>query len=162
AGTQRALILDDTDTARAQLVGAPLAAWRRLLAASVPGTDAIVMMARSGESPPFDEDELSTLIPTLHEASALFDNALQTRGLAPLSSVPLPRSIPALLQPVAESLMAPAIIGALGMRGELFRPYLLAPIVITGLMGGARIAAGTAVASTCMLVIGAAASALND
>ena len=86
AGTQRALILDDTDTVRAQLVGAPLAAWRRLLAASVPGTDAIVMMARSGESQPFDEAELGALLPTLREAAALLDTALQTRRLARLIS----------------------------------------------------------------------------
>jgi signal transduction histidine kinase len=84
--------------------------------------------------------------------------AMLLLGLAALSSVPLPKSIPTLLQPVAEALVAPAIIGALGMRGELFRPYLLAPIVITGVLGGARIAAVTAVASTAMLVIGASAS----
>ncbi len=81
--------------------------------------------------------------------------------LAALASVPLPPSIPAVVQPGAEALAAAAMLGALSDRGVLFRPYLLAPMVVLGLSTGLRRSFFAALATALVLVAAAAAANLT-
>jgi CheY-like chemotaxis protein len=78
----RAVLIDDTDIIRQQLAGAPLAAWRHLLAVPVPDVRAIVVLARGQEAGPFTDRDLSAVIAPVREAAALLAQAVQTRRLA--------------------------------------------------------------------------------
>ncbi len=78
----RAVLIEDTDIIRQQLSGAPLAAWRHLLAVPVPDVRAIVVLARGKEAGPFTDRDLSAVIAPVREAAALLAQALATRRLA--------------------------------------------------------------------------------
>ena len=78
----RAVLIEDTDIVRQQLSGAPLAAWRHLLAVPVPDIRGIVVLARGREGGPFTDHELSAVIAPVREAAALLAQAVETRRLA--------------------------------------------------------------------------------
>ncbi|MGZ4650297.1 MAG: hypothetical protein ACXV3A_07160 [Kineosporiaceae bacterium] len=78
----RALLIEDTDIVRPRLAGAPLAAWRHLLAVPVPGIRAAVVLARSQEAARFTERDLAAVVPVIAEAGPLLLAALQMRELA--------------------------------------------------------------------------------
>jgi CheY-like chemotaxis protein len=80
----RAVLIEDTDIIRQQLSGAPLAAWRHLLAVPVPDVRGIVVLARGKEGGPFSDRDLSAVIAPVREAAALLAQAVQTRRLARL------------------------------------------------------------------------------
>jgi len=80
----RAVLIEDTDIIRQQLAGAPLAAWRHLLAVPVPDIRGIVVLARGKEAGPFSDRDLSAVIAPVREAAALLAQAVQTRRLARL------------------------------------------------------------------------------
>jgi CheY-like chemotaxis protein len=82
----RAVLIEDTDIIRQQLSGAPLAAWRHLLAVPVPDVRAIVVLARGQEGGPFNDRDLSAVIAPVREAAALLAQAVETRRLARLLS----------------------------------------------------------------------------
>jgi CheY-like chemotaxis protein len=78
----RAVLIEDTDIVRQQLAGAPLAAWRHLLAVPVPDVRGIVVLARGREGGPFTDRDLSAVIAPVREAAALLAQAVETRRLA--------------------------------------------------------------------------------
>jgi hypothetical protein len=82
----RAVLIEDTDIIRQQLSGAPLAAWRHLLAVPVPDVRAIVVLARGREGGPFSDRDLSAVISPVREAAALLAQAVETRRLARMLS----------------------------------------------------------------------------
>jgi hypothetical protein len=86
ASTGRAVLVEDTDIVRQQLAGAPLAAWRHLLAVPVPDVRAAVILARGQEAGPFTDRDLTAVVPTVREAATLLAQALEARRLARLLS----------------------------------------------------------------------------
>jgi hypothetical protein len=78
----RALIIEDTDIVRPRLAGAPLAAWRHLLAVPVPGIRAAVVLARGHEAARFTDRDLAAVVPVVAEAAELLLAALRVRELA--------------------------------------------------------------------------------
>jgi hypothetical protein len=80
----RAVLVEDTDIIRQDLAGAPLAAWRHLLAVPVPGVRAIVILARGDEGDAFTDRDLTAVISPVREAAALLLSAVETRRLARL------------------------------------------------------------------------------
>jgi hypothetical protein len=80
----RAVLIEDTDIIRQQLSGAPLAAWRHLMAVPVPDIRGIVVLARGEEGGPFSDHDLSAVIAPVREAAALLAQAVETRRLARL------------------------------------------------------------------------------
>ena len=67
--------------------------------------------------------------------------------VAAFGTLPLPDAVPAWLQPLAETLAAALVVGALPGRADYFLPYLLIPLTTAGLNAGlvaAFLAAGTA------------------
>jgi hypothetical protein len=78
----RALLIEDTDIVRPRLAGAPLAAWRHLLAVPVPSIRATVVLARGQEAARFTEKDLAAVVPLVAEAGPLLQAALQMRELA--------------------------------------------------------------------------------
>ena len=78
----RAVLIEDTDIIRQQLSGAPLAAWRHLLAVPVPDIRGIVVLARGKEGGAFTDRDLSAVIAPVREAAALLAQAVETRRLA--------------------------------------------------------------------------------
>jgi hypothetical protein len=78
----RAVLIEDTDIIREQLAGAPLAAWRHLLAVPVPAVRGIVVLARGKEGGPFSDRDLSAVIAPVREAAALLAQAVAARRLA--------------------------------------------------------------------------------
>lgn len=78
----RAVLIEDTDIIRQQLAGAPLAAWRHLLAVPVPDVQAAVVLARGQEAGPFTDQDLTAVVPTVREAATLLTQAIETRRLA--------------------------------------------------------------------------------
>jgi hypothetical protein len=83
-GGERPVLVADSDQVRQQLAGAPLAAWRHLLAVPVPAVRAVVLLARGPEAPPFGDEQVQALAGSLDEATALLQSALQLRHLARL------------------------------------------------------------------------------
>lgn len=81
AQAHKGAIVQESDVAREQLHGAPLASWRHLLAAPVPGVEGLLIMARR-DDPPFTEENLSALAAVGAEARELLQAALDTRSLA--------------------------------------------------------------------------------
>jgi hypothetical protein len=77
----KGVIIEESDVAREQLHGAPLASWRHLLAAPVPDIHAVLLLARH-EDPPFDESDLAGLAALGIEAQPLLSAAVETRALA--------------------------------------------------------------------------------
>jgi CheY-like chemotaxis protein len=82
----RAVLIEDTDIIRQQLSGAPLAAWRHLLAVPVPDVRGIVVLARGKEGGPFTDRDLSAVIAPVRESAALLAQAVETRRLARMLS----------------------------------------------------------------------------
>jgi hypothetical protein len=82
----RAVLIEDTDIIRQELSGAPLAAWRHLLAVPVPDVRAIVVLARGQEGGPFTDRDLSAVISPVREAATLLSMAVETRRLARMLS----------------------------------------------------------------------------
>lgn len=80
----RAVLVEDTDVIRQQLSGAPLAAWRHLLAVPIPDVQGIVVLARGQEGGAFTDHELSTVIGPVREAAPLLGQAIEIRRLARL------------------------------------------------------------------------------
>src|SRR4029453_9092949 len=78
----RAVLIEDTDIIRQQLSGAPLAAWRHLLAVPVPDIRGIVVLARGKEAGPFTDHDLSAVVPPGREAAPLLAQAVEARRLA--------------------------------------------------------------------------------
>lgn len=78
----RALLIEDTDVLRPKLAGAPLAAWRHLLAVPVPGVRAAVVLARGYEAGQFGEPDLNAVVEPIRDGAALLQTALQIRRLA--------------------------------------------------------------------------------
>jgi hypothetical protein len=78
----RALLIEDTDIVRPRLAGAPLAAWRHLLAVPVPSLRAAVVLARGQEAARFTEKDLAAVVPLVAEARPLLQAALRMRELA--------------------------------------------------------------------------------
>jgi hypothetical protein len=78
----RALLVEDSDIVRPRLAGAPLAAWRHLLAVPVPGIRAAVVLARGQEASRFTEHDLAVVVPVVAEAGPLLSAALEMRELA--------------------------------------------------------------------------------
>jgi hypothetical protein len=78
----RALIIEDTDIVRPRLAGAPLAAWRHLLAVPVPSIRAAVVLARGQEASRFTDRDLAAVVPVVAEAADLLSAALRMRELA--------------------------------------------------------------------------------
>jgi len=78
----RALLIEDSDIVRPRLAGAPLAAWRHLLAVPVPGMRAAVLLARGQEAFRFTERDLAVVVPVVAEAGPLLADALEMRELA--------------------------------------------------------------------------------
>jgi hypothetical protein len=78
----RAVLIEDTDIIRQQLSGAPLAAWRHLLAVPIPDVRGIVVLARGKEAGPFTDRDLSAVIAPVREAAALLAQAVESRRLA--------------------------------------------------------------------------------
>ncbi|GAA3626062.1 hypothetical protein GCM10022223_49100 [Kineosporia mesophila] len=78
----RAVLIDDTDIVRQQLAGAPLAAWRHLLALPMPDVRVVVVMARGDEGEPFSQRDLSAVYPPVRESAVLLAQAIETRRLA--------------------------------------------------------------------------------
>jgi signal transduction histidine kinase len=67
--------------------------------------------------------------------------------VAALGTLPVPRTVPAWLQPLTETLAASLVVGALRQSGGLFLPYVLLPLATAGFTGGlgvALVAAGLA------------------
>ena len=56
--------------------------------------------------------------------------------VAALGTVPLPRTVPAWLQPLTETLAAALVVGALRRTGALFLPYILVPLTTAALVAG--------------------------
>jgi hypothetical protein len=80
----RALLVEDTDIVRPKLAGAPLAAWRHLLAVPIPEVRSAVVLARGYESGAFDEEDLTALVDPVRRSVAMMRTALMTRQLARL------------------------------------------------------------------------------
>jgi hypothetical protein len=89
----RALIIEDTDIVRPRLAGAPLAAWRHLLAVPVPGIRAAAVLARGQEASRFTDRDLAAVVPVVAEAADLLSAALRMRA----RPRPAPRRRPARL-----------------------------------------------------------------
>lgn len=81
---ERPLVVSGDDEIREHLDGAPLAAWRHLLALPVPRVEAAVVLARGGEGQSFSPDEVTGFAELLHTAAGLLGQALQARRLARL------------------------------------------------------------------------------
>lgn len=81
AQAHKGVIIEESDIAREQLQGAPLASWRNLLAVPVPQVEALLLLARR-DWPPFDEDDLTVLARLGDEAGPLLATAMETRALA--------------------------------------------------------------------------------
>jgi len=71
--------------------------------------------------------------------------------VAALGTLPLPQAVPSWLQPMAETLAAALVVGALPGRADYFLPYLLIPLTTAGLNAG--IIAGFLAAGTTTVVI---------
>jgi len=71
--------------------------------------------------------------------------------VAALGTLPLPASVPAWLQPMAETLAAALVVGALPGRADYFLPYLLVPLTTAGLNAG--LVSGFVAAGTTTVVI---------
>lgn len=70
--------------------------------------------------------------------------------VAALGTLPLPETVPSWLQPLAETLAAALVVGALPERADYFLPYLLIPLTTAGL--GAGLMTGLIGAVTTCLV----------
>lgn len=79
--SKKGVLVEDSDVARQQLHGAPLASRTHLLAVPVAAADAILLMSRDHD-PAFDELVLADLAHLADEAGALLQRAVDVRSLA--------------------------------------------------------------------------------
>ena len=77
---RRAVLVGDTDVARSQLAGAPLASARHLLAAPVEHLDGLLIVARRN-GPAFTEEDLRRLAEVSRESSAALTEAAEVHQL---------------------------------------------------------------------------------
>ena len=77
---EQAVIVEDTDIARQQLMGVPLARFRQLLIVPVPAIRGAILVGRTDE--PFTEEDLRTIIEIAGEATAELREALLLRDVA--------------------------------------------------------------------------------
>jgi signal transduction histidine kinase len=83
--------------------------------------------------------------------------------VAVLGTLPLPAAVPAWLQPLAETLAAALVLGALPGRADYFVPYLLVPLATAGLNAGMAAAVGSAgTAAVVFWLTGLVATAPKD
>jgi signal transduction histidine kinase len=82
--------------------------------------------------------------------------------VAALASLPLPPSVPAAIPPLAETLTAAIVVGALGRNGVIFLLYLLIPVFTAGLAAGAAAGLACGVTAAVVMVMAAAAAAQNQ
>lgn len=78
---EHAVVVADTDIARSQLSGAPLASWRNLIAVPIPTVEGILLLARRGD-PGFTEGDLERLSEVSREAAGPLADAVEVRQLA--------------------------------------------------------------------------------
>jgi hypothetical protein len=78
----RALLVEDTDIVRPKLAGAPLAAWRHLMAVPIPDVHAAVVLARGEQAGVFTDRELAAIVGPVREAGPLLQRAMDIRDLA--------------------------------------------------------------------------------
>jgi hypothetical protein len=78
---EKGLLIEGTDIARRQLAGAPLASRKHLLAVAIPGSQALLLLARRAD-PPFVERNLDDASVLCKEAQAYVADALAVRTLA--------------------------------------------------------------------------------
>jgi hypothetical protein len=76
-----AVVVADTDIARSQLSGAPLASWRNLIAVPIADVEGILLLARR-EDPGFTEGDLERLSGVSREATRPLADAVKVRQLA--------------------------------------------------------------------------------
>lgn len=76
----RGVVVEDTDAARDQLMGAPLASWNEVLAVPVEGVRGVFVAARAEGA--FGEDALRAACGVAEEAAPLLREALTVRVLA--------------------------------------------------------------------------------
>jgi hypothetical protein len=81
AQPEKGLLIEGTDIARRQLAGAPLASRKHLLAITIPGSKALLLLARRAD-PPFVERNLDDAAVLCHEAQGYLEDALTVRTLA--------------------------------------------------------------------------------
>ncbi|HWL36269.1 MAG TPA: GAF domain-containing protein [Frankiaceae bacterium] len=74
------VVVDDSDGARDELIGAPLASWARVLAVPVPAVRGVFVAAREGEA--FDGAALATAVSVAGEANPMLTDALALRAVA--------------------------------------------------------------------------------
>jgi len=77
----KGILVEDSDVARNNLHGAPLASRTHLLAVPVPLVRAVLLLSRD-ENPPFTADALGELAYLADEAGPLLKRAIDTRTLA--------------------------------------------------------------------------------
>jgi hypothetical protein len=74
------VVVDDSDGARDELIGAPLASWARVLAVPVPAVRGVFVAAREGSA--FDPAALAAAVDVAGEASGMLADALALRAVA--------------------------------------------------------------------------------
>ncbi len=78
---ERAVVVADTDIARSELSGAPLASWRNLVALPIPAAEGVLLLARRAD-PGFTEADLEQLTEVIREARQPLAEAVAVRRLA--------------------------------------------------------------------------------
>lgn len=81
AGAGKGILIEDSDVARQNLRGAPLASRAYLMAVPVPQVHAILLLARDRKDP-FSEATLGALAELAEEAGPLLQQAMDLRSLA--------------------------------------------------------------------------------
>jgi signal transduction histidine kinase len=73
--------------------------------------------------------------------------------VAALGTLPVPRTVPAWLQPLTETLAAALVVGALRGSADLFLPYVLVPLATAGLAAGLGAALVAAALASLVLLL---------
>ncbi len=73
--------------------------------------------------------------------------------IAVLGVLPVPEPVPKWLQPLAETLAAALVVGALREKAEYFNPYLLVPLTTAGLVAGLTAALVCAAEASVVLLV---------
>lgn len=79
-GQGEGVVVDDSDGARGELVGAPLASWARVLAVPVTAVRGVFVAARAGEA--FDAAALTAAVEVAGEAGGILRDAVALRAVA--------------------------------------------------------------------------------
>lgn len=78
----QAILIEDTDTVRLRVEGAPLAGWRRLMAVPIPETRTTILLARGDQAATFNDQDLAAIVGPVRRAATTLSAALATRELA--------------------------------------------------------------------------------